>query len=166
MKKSVVIIIAIIYIASIVSINFFGMKMSVYNEEIPVERIECINQSNPERGILVDEKNGMKRITLTYRGPGLPEAEPGTPQTPDFNGTCLFIEARVYPDNAINKDVRYQFKFTSKNVIFLKKENSEEQGVFLFNGLLGTTPITIVSKDGRNISTTILIRVVAPTSTE
>lgn len=154
MKKSVVIIIAIIYIASIVSINFFGMKMSVYNEQIPVERIECTNISDPERGIVVDEKDGKKRITITYNGPAT--------TNPELTGTYLFLETRVYPDNANSKRVRYQYHFTSTNASFHKDNNGEEKGLILFTGLLGTTPITLVSTDGRNITTTILVRVVAP----
>ena len=42
MKKSVAILIGIIYIASIFIINLFGLKMSVYNEKHSVAKIECV----------------------------------------------------------------------------------------------------------------------------
>ena len=43
MKKSVIILILIIYIGSIVFVGFFGMKMVSYNPTILPEKIECIN---------------------------------------------------------------------------------------------------------------------------
>ena len=46
MKKSTLIMIAIVYIASIVLISLFGMKSVVYNEVIPVTKIECLNETD------------------------------------------------------------------------------------------------------------------------
>ena len=46
MKKSTLVVIAIIYVASIVIISLFGMKAVVYNEVIPVTQIECLNQTD------------------------------------------------------------------------------------------------------------------------
>ena len=155
MKKSVVIFIAIIYVASIVSINFFGMKMSVYNEQIPVERIECTNESDPERGIIVDEKNGLKRITITYRNP----ADINDP----VNTSIIQIFARVYPENATFTRVRYQYHITSKNAVFYKDAEGHENGIVLFYGPLGQTKVDLVSTDGRNIITSIYIRAVPAT---
>ena len=51
MKKSVMIIIGIIYVASIVVINFFGMKVFVYNKTIDVEQIVCLNKTDEEKRI-------------------------------------------------------------------------------------------------------------------
>ena len=46
MRKSTIIFIAVIYIASIAVISLFGMKMSVYNEIIPVTSILCLNETD------------------------------------------------------------------------------------------------------------------------
>ena len=156
MKKSVVILIAIIYVASIVSINFFGMKLSVYNEQIPVQRIECTNVSDPERGIVVDEKDGLKRITITYTQP----ADINDP----VNTTVLQIFSRVYPENATSTRVRYQYHLTSTNVQFYKDAEGHENGVILFYGPVGQTIIDLVSTDGRNIKTSIYIRCKMPSN--
>ena len=43
MKKSTLIVIAIIYIASIVVISVFGLKMVIWDVVIPVKSIECLN---------------------------------------------------------------------------------------------------------------------------
>lgn len=44
MKKSVIVMIMVIYVASIVFIGFFGMKISAYDEIIYVNKVECINE--------------------------------------------------------------------------------------------------------------------------
>ena len=43
MKKSVVILIAIIYVASIALVSFFGLQFKVFEEVIPVESVEILN---------------------------------------------------------------------------------------------------------------------------
>lgn len=44
MKKSVLIVIGLVYIASILIIGFFGMRQVVYSNIIYVREIECINE--------------------------------------------------------------------------------------------------------------------------
>ena len=151
MKKSVVIIIAIIYIASIVSINFFGMKMSVYNEKIPVIRVECTNVSEPEKGIEVLEYEGKKLISIEFSKPANPSAA-----TEEERGTMLQLFVRVYPDNAESTRVRYQPKLFTNNAEFYKGPNGEDTGLILFYGK-AYFEVDLFSTDGRNISTTIII---------
>ena len=43
MKKSVVVLIALIYILSIALVSFFGLQYKVFEEVIPVERVEILN---------------------------------------------------------------------------------------------------------------------------
>ena len=40
MKKSVVIIIALIYVASVALVSFLGLQFKVFEEVVPVESIE------------------------------------------------------------------------------------------------------------------------------
>ena len=44
MKKSVVILIAIIYVTSIALVSFFGRAYKVFNEVIDVQSIESLNE--------------------------------------------------------------------------------------------------------------------------
>ena len=55
MKKSTLIIILVIYVASIAAINFFGLSVRVYNEIINVTSVECINKD--EEGVVVKDKD-------------------------------------------------------------------------------------------------------------
>ena len=43
MKKSVIVLIFLVYLASIVFINIFGMKILAYDTEVYATGIECIN---------------------------------------------------------------------------------------------------------------------------
>lgn len=45
MKKSVLILIGIIYVASIIIVGFFGMKISVYDQMVYITDIECTNEN-------------------------------------------------------------------------------------------------------------------------
>ena len=84
MKKSVLIVIGLVYIASILIIGFFGMRQVVYSNIIYVREIECINEEARDMGdykmIIVDYIEGNTGVQLSYR---------------------------VTPDDATNKDVRF-----------------------------------------------------------
>ena len=88
MKKSVVIIIALIYIASIALVSFFGLQFKVFEEVIPVERIEIINdgqkysESQGDYIVIRPNEKGELRLKIDYR---------------------------VYPENASNTKVDFAY---------------------------------------------------------
>ena len=83
MKKSVIILIGVIYIAAIALVSFFGLQAKIYNEKVYVERIEILNEYD------IDDQ-GNKYIVFY----------------PDENGERKFqINYRVYPDDASTKKV-------------------------------------------------------------
>ena len=55
MNKITIIFIAIVFIGSIGIVNLFGMEMAIYNQDIPVTSILCINET---------EENVYKEIVL------------------------------------------------------------------------------------------------------
>ena len=63
MKKSTLILIMIIYVASIVVINFFGLNVKVYNEVINVTSVECINETDEKANVVINDK-GIKEIRI------------------------------------------------------------------------------------------------------
>ncbi|MBE6645515.1 MAG: hypothetical protein E7612_09120 [Ruminococcaceae bacterium] len=86
MKKSVVILIAVIYVASIAIVSFFGLQYKVFDEVISVERIEVLNE-----GLLENDAVGKYVIIK-----------------PNQNGEYIYhIQYRVYPDNASVKTVDF-----------------------------------------------------------
>lgn len=60
MKKSVIILIGIIYIASIVFVGFFGMKLTAYDPIVYITDIECTNEG------AVTNADGSKTIFIKY----------------------------------------------------------------------------------------------------
>ena len=87
MKKSVVILIALIYAASIVLVGYLGLKAKTYNDVFPVEKIEILTEYSEVRD------TGEKYIIFN--------SESGK------NSTLQF-ECRVLPDNATDKKIIYK----------------------------------------------------------
>ena len=99
MKKSVIILILIIYIGSIVFVGFFGMKMVSYNPTVLPERIECINSDM--KLVIPKDENDQPIEAEAYKSVRLRWTE----------GLQYQLEWRVYPDNASQK---VQFIYTSE----------------------------------------------------
>lgn len=140
MKKSTLIIIALIYVASIVIISVFGLKAVVFDEVIPVTKIECLNETDEKTTVKVDSK-GKKLITIDY-------TEPGDEVT--LTGTMVQLSWRVLPDNATTKDVRFVYNTELARVKFVKNNEGKELGLILFTGKV-KLDVQIVSTDGTRV---------------
>lgn len=136
MKKSTLIIILVIYVASIAAINFFGLSVKVYDKIINVTSIECINKD--EEGVTVKDKEYGKFITVDFVG----EADKET-----LSGTKFQLRWHAYPDNATNKDVQFIYDKTDDRFEFFKDEFGRETGLILFYKP-AQLMVTIMSADG------------------
>ncbi len=146
MKKSTLIIILIIYIASIAVINFFGMTAKVYNEIINVTKVECINETNDRVEVKINSE-GKKILKVKYEEPANEE---------NLTGTMLQLAWHVYPDNATKKDVQFVFNRNNDHVKFYKDEKGRETGLILFTGK-AMLDVKIMSTDGTKTYTTVLV---------
>lgn len=90
MKKSIVLLIGVIYIASIIFIGFFGMKITAYKVDIYVSDIEILNED-------LKVSNGKNSIVFSYD----PQASK--------EENVYFLTWRVYPENATNKSVNFVY---------------------------------------------------------
>ena len=123
MKKSVIILIGVIYIAAIALVSFFGLQAKIYNEKVYVERIEILNDYK------VDDQ-GNKYIVFY----------------PDENGERKFqINYRVYPDDASTKKVDFNYDTQNTNVTI------DENGVVTFKKK-GSVIVNITATDGSGVS--------------
>lgn len=123
MKKSVVILIGVIYVAAIALVSFFGLQAKIYNEKVYVEKIEILNS-----GIKIDDQ-GNKYVTIL----------------PDENGDRRYqIEYRVYPDDATTKTVSFDYDKQNKNV------SVDENGVVTFTKK-GAVTVLITATDGSGV---------------
>lgn len=85
MKKSVVILIALIYVASIALVGYLGLKARTYNDVIYVETLEILHEYKTD-------SNGAKHIVFI----------PNDEDDKSFQLNC-----RVLPENASNQKVIY-----------------------------------------------------------
>lgn len=132
MKKSVIILIGIIYVASIFVVGFFGMQIKAFDAMVYITDIECTNENvttNPDQ---------TKTIRFDYSADG------------DLLKNTLILTYDVYPKNS-----------TLKGTDAVKLVYDEEQRVANIDGLqitfLGRGVLTVYLKslDGSNVIETI-----------
>lgn len=128
MKKSVVIIIALIYVASIALVSFFGLQHKVFEEVIPVERVEITNEGQKQSEthgdyiVIRPNEKGERRIKIDYH---------------------------VYPENASNTKVDFAYEQVDYASV-------DEYGVVTFTSP-GVLKVRIIATDGSNAEDTITI---------
>lgn len=149
MKKSTLLIILVIYVASIAVINFFGMKIKVYDEIVNVSAIECVNKT--DKNCEVIEKTDKKILKVKFSEPA---------NATDLTGTMLQLKWRVLPDNASNKKVQFVYDETNTRVKFYQDEYGSYTGLVLFSGPT-MLDVKIMSTDGLRVTTSVLIWVYA-----
>ena len=90
MKKSVIIAIFAIFLASIIAVGFFGMQQVVYNEIVYVNSITCINEEARDIG-------DYKIIQIQYK---------------DGQVNGVQLNYKVEPSNATNSKVKFVYDST------------------------------------------------------
>ena len=137
MKKSVIILIAIIYVSAIAVVSFFGLQFKVFDPVVDVERIEILNEGLKAGGA----STGDYYVVI------FPEAD----------GTYRFkIDTRVYPDDATNQTVKYEFDDNPLVTV-------DETGLVTFSKKSVVT-VRIIATDGSNIETSLTIFCASPKS--
>lgn len=113
MKKTVILTIFVVYIASICIVGFYGAKIRVYDEKIKAEKVVCNEIFNDD---LTDEKlenatsvNVRKETTLTeFKNQEYDYVFIRRIKNQDFkNGYVLPLKFGVYPENATDALVDY-----------------------------------------------------------
>lgn len=131
MKKSVIILIAIIYVASIALVSFFGLQYQTFFEIVYAESIELLDEN-----ITTNKETGEHTVKIT-------------------DGSYSYqIKYRVHPDNVTDNDV--VFVYDEEKAEQLSITVSEDGLVKFENQKRGTITVTIMTADGR-ASTTLKI---------
>ena len=130
MKKSVVILIAIIYVSAIALVSFFGLQYKVFEAEVPVESITILNE-----GLTYNEAWGNYVVIR-----------------PDENGEWKYqIEYEVTPDNATNKQIVFSYDKQNNYVTI------DENGLVTFTEGGKMVKVHLTPKDGSAVCTDITI---------
>ena len=143
MQKVNTILIIIIYLASILFISIFGMKVKMFVNTIPVESVECLNET--DEYATVTQLGDKKFIVVPFNEEG---------------ETTLYLNCRVLPDDASNKKLRYSYgeKFNSAVTTVLDNQGYA-RGVFKFHKRV-VFDLTIYATDGSEAHTTVKIKVI------
>ena len=128
MKKSVIILIALIYVASVALVSFFGLQFKIFEEIISVERVEITNENQK-----YSEQQGDYVVIR-----------------PNEKGEWVYqIKYRVFPDNATNSDVDFAYEDVSYASV-------DENGIVTFTSS-GVLKVRVIATDGSNCEDTITI---------
>lgn len=145
MKKSTVILIAIIYIASIVIISIFGMKAVIFNEIISVREIVCTNET--DEFVTVKDQQGKKLIEVPFIGAW---------DETKSEGTIAIITWQVQPTNASNKKIKLVYDTNTTRAKCLTDEAGNYTGIIVFYDRI-LFNVRIMSTDGSRVYSDIMI---------
>ena len=130
MKKSVIILIAIIYVTSIALVSFFGLQYQNFFEVVYTDGIELLGdeiKTNPETG---EKSVQIRDGSFAYQ-----------------------IKYRVHPDNATNRDVYFVYDQEKAEQLSI---TVSEDGLVKFTKR-GSITVTVMAADGSGASATLKI---------
>ncbi|MCH5171436.1 MAG: hypothetical protein J1F31_01185 [Erysipelotrichales bacterium] len=135
MKKSVILIIGIIYIVSVVIVGFIGLQMRVYNPTVYVSDIVCTvaNFTPVDIDQSIKDKYGWDYYYL------LPISG---------NSITIEVRCRVIPEDATNALVDFYMDASDSNDLTLTYDNNIASITFKNDGAY---KITAKSSDGTNV---------------
>lgn len=159
MKKTIVILILAVYIASIAIVNFFGLEIKIFDGTTYVSSIQCDT-------VTFLGKNGEKLYPASYTGTNsdiplfvfdfIPAADgesyTGEDESLVKNPNVVQLNYEVLPHLATDTGVKYEYDSSAGVAVFHELSHSF---VFLKPGKIVT--ITIRATDGSNVQTKVSI---------
>lgn len=151
MKKTVIIALFIIYLGSIIAVNFFGLKVKNFEGTKYVEEISCsvVHRGVDNAKVDVFEDPTSEALWQVF------DFIPGSysPDELESNPNVVQLDYHVYPENADNRKVKLVYdEAMAENVCIINENNMTV--VFLIP--MGIT-IEIVAADGSNVKTTLFL---------
>ncbi len=140
MKKSVLIVIGIIFIFSVLIVNFFGLNQDTFEETIYVTSIEIDNENAKKV-----RDNDETIILISFEFDEL-----------DQTNNIIQIDYHVYPENATNQDVRFIYDTEQSYA------SVDSFGRVIFYESGETLTLSVVATDNSSVSSQ-RIKVVAKT---
>ena len=155
MKKTMVIIILVVFIASIAVVNFFGLKIKIFDGITYVESIKCnsvtIQNENQVTLTPARDLNGIPLFIFEF----IPSADGDYTIDEESilkNPNAVQINYEVFPHVADETGVVFEYDQSSNVAVF-----HELSRTFTFLKPNKIFTVTIRSTDGSNKSTTISI---------
>ena len=158
MKKTILILILVVYIASIAVVNFFGLEVKVFDGIKYVESIKCstITVQN-ENSVTLEAKQQLHGKPL-FIFDFIPASDDAPYTTDDesiiTNPNAIQINYEVFPHTADEIGVKFEYDANAADGVVVFHEVSK---TFIFLKPNKIITITIRSTDGSNKSTTIQV---------
>ena len=156
MKKTLVIVILGVYIASIAIVNFFGLEVKVFDGVTYVEEIQCTSVTvQNENPVTLEPEYYIKDVPVfVFDFIPPPDGSNYTDSDESIlaNPNAVQINYEVLPHLADNTDVKFVFDANAKGIVF-----HEASRTFIFLEANKIFTITLKSTDGSNKSTDIKI---------
>ena len=131
MKKSVILLIALVYAAALLFVGFLGRNPKVFEEVIPVEKVEIVNQEMAIHSIF------GRYVTIT----------------PDEKGRMQYqIEYKVYPEEATTKTVTFSIEASPPDCATI----DEKTGLIVFSKM-GLVKVFVIADDGSTAQDTFTV---------
>ncbi len=151
MKKTVIIAIFIIYLGSIIAVNFFGLKVKNFEGTKYVENITCsvVHRGVDGANVKVVEDPMSEAVWQIF------DFIPGSysPDELETNPNVIQLDYHVYPENADNRKVKLVYdEAIAENICVINENNM----AVVFFAPMGIT-IEIVAADGSNVKTTLFL---------
>ena len=158
MKKTIVIVILAVYIASIAIVNFFGLEVKQFDSITYVSSIQCdtVTFHGDNSKVLYPSqyagKDGNTPVFVFDYIPA-PADAPYTIDNLDENPNIIQINYEVMPHLADVRDVKFEYDVDAGVAVF-----HELSGSFVFLKPDVALTITIKAADGSNVSTQLRIK--------
>ena len=158
MKKTIVIVLLVVYIASIAVVNFFGLEVKVFDGITYVQGIQCnsITVQNEDPVTVESKQNlGGKPLFLFDFIPA-DEANPYTEEDESIinNPNAVQINYEVLPHLADSTNVKFEYDRETNAGVVVFHETSR---TFVFLKPNRAITVTIRATDGSNVSTQIVL---------
>ena len=160
MKKTIVLIILAVYIASIAVVNFFGLEVRIFDGITYVAAVQCDTvtfHGDNSKVLTPTQYTGKNHDTPQFVFDFIPPPA-GTEYTADpesinANPNVVQINYEILPHLADITEVKYEYDKESGVAVY-----NEQYGYFIFLKPNRALTVTIRAIDGSNVSTTIIIK--------
>ena len=162
MKKTIVIVILVVYIASIAVVNFFGLESKVIGAVTYVTEIQCntvtVQNENPVT-VEAKEFGGQKWFIFNFT-----PTDDGSAYTSDAesilnNPNAVQINYEVLPHLADNAEIKFEYDAETNADAVVFHELSK---TFVFLKPNRGVTVTIRATDGSNVSTQLVLMGTVP----
>ena len=158
MKKTIVIVILAVYIASIAVVNFFGLEVRQFDSITYVTSIQCdtvVFHGANSKVLTPSQYAGKDGNTPVFVFDFIPASEddPYTLDNITENPNIIQINYEVLPHLASETDVKFEYDEGAGVAVF-----HELSGSFIFLKSDVAITITIKATDGSNVSTQVRIK--------